>query len=79
MLVVGGRVGVLGSVIGVLVLTPLPEMLRAMQGLQHIIYGGVLVLCLLFVPNGLASIPSLLRARRKPAAPSAPIALETRP
>jgi branched-chain amino acid transport system permease protein len=64
MLVVGGRAGVLGPVIGVLVLTPLPEMLRATQGLQHIIYGAVLVLCLLFVPDGLSSITRRLNWRK---------------
>lgn len=85
MLVVGGRAGVLGPVIGVLVLTPLPEMLRSTQGLQHIIYGGVLVLCLLFVPDGLASLPRVLRkwkgdraARRAPVADGA-VPVETRP
>jgi branched-chain amino acid transport system permease protein len=72
MLVVGGRAGVLGPVIGVLVLTPLPELLRATQGLQHIIYGAVLVLCLLFVPDGLSSIPRRLSALRGAAAPGIP-------
>jgi hypothetical protein len=38
-------------------------MLRATQGLQHIIYGAVLVLCLLFVPDGLASISRRLNLR----------------
>lgn len=67
MLVVGGSSGVLGPVVGVLVLTPLPEMLRATQGLQHIIYGAVLVLCLLFVPEGLSSIPRRLSQRYRAA------------
>lgn len=65
MLVVGGRDGVLGPVVGVLVLTPLPELLRSTEGLQHIIYGTVLVLCLMFVPNGLASIVQMWRARQR--------------
>jgi branched-chain amino acid transport system permease protein len=65
MLVVGGRDGVLGPVVGILVLTPLPELLRSTEGLQHIIYGTVLVLCLMFVPNGLASIVQMWRARQR--------------
>ncbi|HVY88881.1 MAG TPA: branched-chain amino acid ABC transporter permease [Hyphomonadaceae bacterium] len=79
MLVVGGRVGVLGSVIGVVVLTPLPEMLRATQGLQHIIYGAVLVLSLLFVPDGLASIPQRLRKARQTAPHNASLRAGTGP
>lgn len=62
MLVVGGRSGILGPVVGVLVLTPLPELLRDTERLQQIIYGAVLVLCLIFVPSGLSS---LLRMPRR--------------
>ncbi|QIO34847.1 branched-chain amino acid ABC transporter permease [Bradyrhizobium sp. 1(2017)] len=65
MLVVGGRDGVLGPIVGVLVLTPLPELLRSTEGLQHIIYGAVLVLCLIFVPNGLASLVQTWRSRQR--------------
>jgi branched-chain amino acid transport system permease protein len=79
MLVVGGRDGVLGSVIGVLVLTPLPELLRATDGLQHIIYGGMLVLCLMFVPSGLASLVQIWRLRRAPAGAAAPVVAEEAP
>lgn len=71
MLVVGGRDGVLGPVVGVLVLTPLPELLRSTEGLQHIIYGAVLVLCLMFVPNGLASLVQFWRSRQRVAATGA--------
>lgn len=71
MLVVGGRDGALGPVVGVLVLTPLPELLRSTEGLQHIIYGTMLVLCLMFVPNGLASLVHSWRARQRVAPASA--------
>jgi branched-chain amino acid transport system permease protein len=76
MLVVGGRDGVLGPVVGVLVLTPLPELLRSTEGLQHIIYGTMLVLCLMFVPNGLASLVQTWRSRQRVASTSAAIVAE---
>ena len=79
MLVVGGRDGVLGPVVGVLVLTPLPELLRSTEGLQHIIYGTVLVLCLMFVPNGLASLVQIWRARQRVATTSATLVAEEVP
>lgn len=79
MLVVGGRDGVLGPVVGVLVLTPLPELLRSTQGLQHIIYGAVLVLCLMFVPNGLASLVQTWRSRQRVARTSAALVAEEVP
>jgi branched-chain amino acid transport system permease protein len=79
MLVVGGRDGVLGSVIGVLVLTPLPELLRVTEGLQHIVYGAMLVLCLMFVPNGLASLAQMWRARRRVAKTGTAVVVEEAP
>lgn len=66
MLVVGGRVGVLGPIVGSIVLTPLPELLRSTQGLQHVLYGAVLIVVLLFLRDGLVSLPqrfSAVRAR----------------
>lgn len=79
MLVVGGRDGVLGPVVGVLVLTPLPELLRSTEGLQHIIYGTVLVLCLMFVPNGLASLVQTWPSRQRPATTTATLVAEEVP
>lgn len=79
MLVVGGRDGVLGPVVGVLVLTPLPELLRSTEGLQHIIYGAVLVLCLMFVPNGLASLVQSWRSRQRVSTTSATRVVEEVP
>src|SRR5205085_4834141 len=64
MLVVGGRDGVLGPVVGVLVLTPLPGVLRSAEGLQHSIYRAVRVLCLMFVANGVSSLMHTVRSWR---------------
>ena len=79
MLVVGGRDGVLGPVVGVLVLTPLPELLRSTEGLQHIIYGTMLVLSLMFVPDGLASLVQTWRSRRQSARAGAAVVAEEMP
>ncbi|MCA8906563.1 MAG: branched-chain amino acid ABC transporter permease [Rhodospirillaceae bacterium] len=63
MLVVGGRSLFWGAVIGAAVITPLPELLRDFEGLQHIIYGAILILVLRTLPGGLISIPSVLRRK----------------
>lgn len=65
MMVVGGRWALAGPFIGALIITPLPEILRATGGLQHIIYGAILILVLQFLPDGVASIGQRLRAFRK--------------
>lgn len=61
MLVVGGRHTIMGGVLGALFLTPLPELLRGFMGAQHIVYGAILLMVLMFLPNGLASVGPMLR------------------
>ncbi|WP_141101923.1 branched-chain amino acid ABC transporter permease [Oceanicola sp. 22II-s10i] len=61
MLVVGGRSLFWGAVVGAAFLTPLPEFLRDFAGLQHIIYGAIMILVLRLLPGGLISLPATLR------------------
>ncbi|MEG1548100.1 MAG: branched-chain amino acid ABC transporter permease [Clostridia bacterium] len=49
----GGVGSISGSILGGLVLTALPEILRFMAGWRLVIYGGLLVLIILFRPMGL--------------------------
>jgi len=81
--VVGGATGVVGPVVGAAFLTALPEVLRAAGSalgvapgpLRLFVNGLVLLVVILFLPNGIASLPSRLRARsrerRSRAAPAA--------
>lgn len=61
MLVVGGRYSVIGGVLGAVFLTPLPELLRGLVGLQQIVYGAILLGVLLFLPGGLVSLGRFFR------------------
>ncbi len=74
MMVVGGRGGLAGGVIGAVFLTPMPELLRGAQALQHIGYGTILILVLFFVPGGLITVWQTLRGyvRREPVPGSKP-------
>ncbi|GGO60076.1 amino acid/amide ABC transporter membrane protein 2, HAAT family [Roseovarius pacificus] len=60
MLVVGGRSLFWGAVLGAAFLTPLPEFLRDFEGLQHIIYGAIMIVVLRVMPGGLISLPRTL-------------------
>ena len=51
---IGGLGSLFGSVIGAIVLTALPEVLRGLQAWQEIIYGVALVVFVLFMPQGIA-------------------------
>ncbi len=56
MVAIGGFASLFGSIIGAVVLTGLPEMLRDFQALQEIIYGVMLVVFVLLMPKGIAGL-----------------------
>ena len=56
---VGGAA--LGSAVGVV----LPEWLRFAQGWYLFVFGAAVVLLMIWLPDGLLSIPDRLRARRE--------------
>jgi len=62
MVVIGGLGSVYGSLLGALLLTLLPEMLRTFQDYDIIFYGLLLVSMTIYVPGGLVrGIPALFR------------------
>ncbi|MBC7962862.1 MAG: branched-chain amino acid ABC transporter permease [Steroidobacteraceae bacterium] len=67
MVVIGGLGSVYGSFLGAALLTLLPEFLRAAHDYDIIIYGGLLMLMVMFMPGGLVrGIPALFRKLFKP-------------
>lgn len=64
MLYVGGIGTVLGPVIGAIIITALPEVIRDFKDYQDLAYGAVLILILIYMPRGLASLPELWRQWR---------------
>lgn len=62
MVVVGGLGSIYGSFLGATLLTLLPELLREAKDYDIIIYGGILMLMVMFMPGGLVrGIPQLFR------------------
>jgi branched-chain amino acid transport system permease protein len=53
MVVVGGMSSVLGSLVGAALLTLLPQVLTALEGGETIAFGLILVVTMIFLPNGL--------------------------
>jgi len=65
MVIIGGLASVYGSLLGAALLTILPELLRAFQDYDIIVYGLLLVLMTMFMPGGLVKgIPDLLASIR---------------
>jgi branched-chain amino acid transport system permease protein len=54
MVVLGGMGSLWGAVAGATFLTVLPEALRAIEDYDILLYGGLLILCMMFLPGGLA-------------------------
>jgi branched-chain amino acid transport system permease protein len=63
MVIVGGMGTMVGPVIGAVVLTFLPELLRGFGELRLMIYGIALTLVVLFMPGGMVQAWTALRAR----------------
>jgi len=60
--IIGGYNKFYGPIIGVIVLTLFDESIRSFQEIRPAIYGGVLILSILFLPLGLESIPAKFKA-----------------
>ena len=61
--VLGGTWNVAGPVLGATILTVLPEALRFSAQMREILIGAAMLVVVLFLPTGVASLPTLLRKR----------------
>ena len=59
--IVGGTATFLGPIIGVTVLSVVNEWFRAFEIWRPLIYGCILIASIMFLPEGLESLPSKLR------------------
>ncbi|KAF5042961.1 High-affinity branched-chain amino acid transport system permease protein LivH [anaerobic digester metagenome] len=54
MVVLGGMVSVPGAIVGAFFVTVLPEFLRAFENIEVVLFGAILILCMMFLPDGMA-------------------------
>jgi branched-chain amino acid transport system permease protein len=65
MVIVGGMGNLWGALFGAAFLTPLPQVLHFFEEYKDILYGGILVVMLMFLPRGIGgSLGSWYHARR---------------
>lgn len=57
MVVIGGMGSIYGSVLGAVLLTALPQALATFEGWETVVFGAILMLCMIFLPRGL--VPTL--------------------
>jgi branched-chain amino acid transport system permease protein len=63
MIIVGGLGSVPGSIAGAAVVTVLHDSLAAFQNYRPLIFGGILIACMLFMPGGITSAARALARR----------------
>jgi branched-chain amino acid transport system permease protein len=63
MVIVGGMANVWGAILGTVLLGTLPEYLRTFGDYDILIYGGILLIIMMFAPDGLAGIGAQLKNR----------------
>ena len=63
--VLGGAWNIAGPVIGATILTVLPEALRFSAQMREILIGVTMLVVILFLPRGVASLPSFLRGKAR--------------
>src|SRR3972149_8748262 len=54
--IVGGSSYLVGPLLGALIITPLPEFLRAYVVWQQVLYGAVFMVVMRFLPDGVTSL-----------------------
>jgi branched-chain amino acid transport system permease protein len=62
-IVIGGLGSIAGSIVGAVVLTILPELLRDFKEYNELVFGGLLLMTLIVIPHGLVSLAPMIRAR----------------
>ena len=65
MVVLGGMGSIPGTILGTAVLTAAPELLRQMQDYRMLVYGGLLIVLMIFRPSGLLGGVDLREAARR--------------
>jgi branched-chain amino acid transport system permease protein len=75
MLILGGSSSIGGAILGAVLLTMLPEVLRPLKSSYIMVYGAAVIAMIVFMPQGLMGLFGALRARfehRPPPADAAP-------
>ncbi|MDY3816466.1 MAG: branched-chain amino acid ABC transporter permease, partial [Candidatus Limiplasma sp.] len=64
MLILGGRGSIVGCILGAFIVAFAPELLRFTGDYYKLIYGLIIMLAIIFNPNGLVSLKNVFAKRR---------------
>ena len=63
MLIIGGEGSILGAIAGAVIVTFMPELMRDLGTAYLIVFGGLMLLILIFLPKGLISLTGIVARR----------------
>ena len=63
MLIIGGEGSILGAIAGAVIVTFMPELMRDLGQAYMIVFGGLMLLILIFLPKGLLSLAGMIGRR----------------
>lgn len=63
MLIIGGEGSILGAIAGAVIVTFMPELMRDLGQTYMIVFGGLMLLILIFLPKGLLSLAGMVGRR----------------
>ena len=63
MLIIGGEGSILGAIAGAVIVTFMPELMRDLGTAYLIVFGGLMLLILIFLPKGLLSLAGIVGQR----------------
>lgn len=63
MLIIGGEGSILGAIAGAVIVTFMPELMRDLGQAYMIVFGGLMLLILIFLPKGLLSLAAMAGRR----------------
>jgi branched-chain amino acid transport system permease protein len=65
MVIIGGMGTIIGPILGTIFLTFLPELLRSVSDYRMVIYGGLLVLTIMFMRDGILGVIKQIKFKKK--------------
>ena len=65
MVIIGGEGTLLGPIVGAFLLTVLPEVLRFAEGYRMLLFGVILLVVIMFAPQGIVGLAADLVGKRK--------------
>lgn len=67
MIVLGGLGRIYGAIFGAVIMTALPQFLTSLHDYEHMVFGGIIILVMIFMPEGISSLFEKVKSKLRKA------------